>query len=128
MMMSCFCKQKTVYELRISDWSSDVSSSDLRAAINKLQMHDTTDLLSSDCSTYPSTKAVVKHSLHEFAFKIPVPALHFPRTEWQRNSCPERSEEHTSELQSLMRISYAVLCLNKNRTRPASTRRQPAVR
>src|SRR3546814_2978212 len=26
-----------------------------------------------------------------------------------------RSEEHTSELQSLMRISYAVLCLNKKR-------------
>src|SRR3546814_1759836 len=25
-----------------------------------------------------------------------------------------RSEEHTSELQSLMRISYAVFCLNKN--------------
>src|SRR3546814_7856242 len=28
----------------------------------------------------------------------------------------ERSEEHTSELQSLMRISYAVLCLKKNTT------------
>src|SRR3546814_1626864 len=28
----------------------------------------------------------------------------------------ERSEEHTSELQSLMRISYAVFCLNKNKT------------
>src|SRR3546814_1420243 len=28
----------------------------------------------------------------------------------------ERSEEHTSELQSLMRISYAVLCLNKKNT------------
>src|SRR3546814_5699757 len=27
---------------------------------------------------------------------------------------PGRSEEHTSELQSLMRISYAVFCLNKN--------------
>src|SRR3546814_8751002 len=27
-----------------------------------------------------------------------------------------RSEEHTSELQSLMRISYAVFCLNKNST------------
>src|SRR3546814_9573000 len=27
--------------------------------------------------------------------------------------CSERSEEHTSELQSLMRISYAVFCLNK---------------
>src|SRR3546814_7912563 len=29
----------------------------------------------------------------------------------------ERSEEHTSELQSLMRISYAVFCLNKKRTK-----------
>src|SRR3546814_2645902 len=28
-------------------------------------------------------------------------------------SSPKRSEEHTSELQSLMRISYAVFCLNK---------------
>src|SRR3546814_9633960 len=27
--------------------------------------------------------------------------------------CPNRSEEHTSELQSLMRISYAVFCLKK---------------
>src|SRR3546814_4107581 len=31
-------------------------------------------------------------------------------------SLAERSEEHTSELQSLMRISYAVFCLHKNRT------------
>src|SRR3546814_4199014 len=29
----------------------------------------------------------------------------------------ERSEEHTSELQSLMRISYAVFCLKKKKTR-----------
>src|SRR3546814_1049547 len=29
------------------------------------------------------------------------------------SSCPNRSEEHTSELQSLMRISYAVFCLKK---------------
>src|SRR3546814_1752940 len=29
---------------------------------------------------------------------------------------PNRSEEHTSELQSLLRISYAVFCLNKNTT------------
>src|SRR3546814_3352764 len=32
------------------------------------------------------------------------------------NPEPERSEEHTSELQSLMRISYAVFCLKKKRT------------
>src|SRR3546814_8957988 len=30
----------------------------------------------------------------------------------------ERSEEHTSELQSLMRISYAVSCLKKKKNRP----------
>src|SRR3546814_6432324 len=33
----------------------------------------------------------------------------------------ERSEEHTSELQSLMRISYAVFCLKKKKTIPTST-------
>src|SRR3546814_9171420 len=31
----------------------------------------------------------------------------------------QRSEEHTSELQSLMRISYAVFCLKKTNTKPA---------
>src|SRR3546814_6801428 len=36
-----------------------------------------------------------------------------------RPACFERSEEHTSELQSLMRISYAVFCLKKkNLTKP----------
>src|SRR3546814_1129332 len=36
----------------------------------------------------------------------------------QHHACPctRRSEEHTSELQSLMRISYAVFCLKKNTT------------
>src|SRR3546814_5502974 len=31
-----------------------------------------------------------------------------------RRTSPNRSEEHTTELQSLMRISYVVFCLNKN--------------
>src|SRR3546814_1311677 len=39
-----------------------------------------------------------------------------------------RSEEHTSELQSLMRISYAVFCLKKNKTSPTSIRRSSALR
>src|SRR3546814_1388412 len=34
--------------------------------------------------------------------------------------CQQRSEEHTSELQSLMRISYAVFCLKKKKTRRLS--------
>src|SRR3546814_3205145 len=42
----------------------------------------------------------------------PIPVLLFGKEFWTR-----RSEEHTSELQSLMRISYAVFCLKKkNRT------------
>src|SRR3546814_4151078 len=35
---------------------------------------------------------------------------------WPRSRAASRSEEHTSELQSLMRISYAVFCLKKKRT------------
>src|SRR3546814_9271849 len=35
------------------------------------------------------------------------------RTPVVRRGAPSRSEEHTSELQSLMRISYAVFCLEK---------------
>src|SRR3546814_10243489 len=35
---------------------------------------------------------------------------------WKKQERDERSEEHTSELQSLMRISYAVFCLKKKKT------------
>src|SRR3546814_7985065 len=53
-------------------------------------------------------------------------AVHFgaalPHLQWQISECREhhdgiraRSEEHTSELQSLMRISYAVFCLKKKK-------------
>src|SRR3546814_7080211 len=42
---------------------------------------------------------------------------HSSTLEWERASLPSevRSEEHTSELQSLMRISYAVFCLKKKK-------------
>src|SRR3546814_4396767 len=39
----------------------------------------------------------------------------------------ERSEEHTSELQSLMRISYAVFCLKK-KTKKKQKKKQPQIR
>src|SRR3546814_8857945 len=51
----------------------------------------------------------------------------FPYTpKWQVNldgnyRFPVRSEEHTSELQSLMRISYAVFCLTKTRLKKQQT-------
>src|SRR3546814_9912921 len=41
-------------------------------------------------------------------YHVPIPPSGFPRHQY-------RSEEHTSELQSLMRISYAVFCLKKKR-------------
>src|SRR3546814_6357196 len=45
-----------------------------------------------------------------------------PESEWIRKEVPDlRSEEHTSELQSLMRISYAVFCLKKTQ-KPSSRR------
>src|SRR3546814_2125271 len=41
---------------------------------------------------------------------------------WAGRSDPRRSEEHTSELQSLMRISYAVFCLKKKNTTKSETK------
>src|SRR3546814_5851275 len=40
---------------------------------------------------------------------------------WVRTRLSGRSEEHTSELQSLMRISYAVFCLKKKKTKKITT-------
>src|SRR3546814_2080462 len=39
----------------------------------------------------------------------------------QRRAAPRRSEEHTSELQSLMRISYAVFCLKKKKNKETTS-------
>src|SRR3546814_6438102 len=50
--------------------------------------------------------------------------LKFARSERRLHDRPHllRSEEHTSELQSLMRISYAVFCLKKKQTRRTPTK------
>src|SRR3546814_9379272 len=50
--------------------------------------------------------------LEKFAVADVAPGLHTPC-----NASVERSEEHTSELQSLMRISYAVFCLKKKKNK-----------
>src|SRR3546814_7811059 len=43
----------------------------------------------------------------------------------QRGASPGRSEEHTSDLQSLMRISYAVFCLKQNTQLQTTHNQQP---
>src|SRR3546814_1789008 len=47
--------------------------------------------------------------------KILPPPTTGPATSWPLGELPLRSEEHTSELQSLMRISYAVFCSKKKK-------------
>src|SRR3546814_10676963 len=117
----CFFKQKTAYERRISDWSSDVCSSDLRVfwiEDRKWPVHsENVDILIDDlrCGCVESS-AVDECAAAVESFG---PGKHFlrrsPREGAKKNllGWDARSEEHTSELQSLMRISYAVFCLKK---------------
>src|SRR3546814_4888132 len=94
MMYDIFCfKQKTAYEMRISDWSSDVCSSDLILLDHLANLR------------LPIFKATKKFfNEHGIIWQLMLPLQPFKG---------KRSEEHTSELQSLMRISYAVFCLKK---------------
>src|SRR3546814_4793261 len=62
----------------------------------------------------------IQKAARNFASACHPRARHHDRTGW-----PVRSEEHTSELQSLMRISYAVFCLKKKKT---NNKRKHAVR
>src|SRR3546814_3965932 len=65
------------------------------------------------CTVCPVYRA--RHSPDSRCRAIP-PFSHRPSAE-KGLSAPTRSEEHTSELQSLMRRSYAVFCLNKTLNR-----------
>src|SRR3546814_2865254 len=104
----------------ISDWSSDVCSSDLgqqgreAAPIPKSR-------LSSDCSLQlesmkvESLVIVDQHATVNTFPGLVHTARHTMGVGFTRSRCANRSEEHTSELQSLMRISYAVFCLKKKK-------------
>src|SRR3546814_8185999 len=115
--------------MRISDWSSDVCSSDLWKLVHqpnaRLRCSDHyADRVHGNCDVWqwplgrrrtpmrikaePGTDAM--HATRRFQ------AVDAPRAipDIVRKRAP-RSEEHTSELQSLMRISYAVFCLKKKK-------------
>src|SRR3546814_8002802 len=109
--------------MRISDWSSDVCSSDLYDADGSQGVVEV-DFRRSLCGRAAdqcharACFPVVPRPPYLWAVAQggPVgPKLRFWsswRTRRERAGCC-RSEEHTSELQSLMRISYAVFCLKK---------------
>src|SRR3546814_4494329 len=136
--------------MRISDWSSDVCSSDRRvyknfdprAKIIREMCHEVLDELGVDDPMLEVAMRLEEAALQDdyfvqrklypnvdFYSGIIYKALGIPtemftvmfaiaRTagwvaHWLEQQ--ERSEEHTSEIQSLMRISYAVFCLNKKK-------------
>src|SRR3546814_9440970 len=121
--------------MRISDWSSDVCSSDLLVQLPDarsptgapgrhyiLPMH-------SLLAKYPIKNAKwflpssntfahdTKGRLTGFPYMASVPVLFYNIDAFEKAGLKSesRSEEHTSELQSLMRISYAVFCLKKKK-------------
>src|SRR3546814_1717661 len=94
--------------MRISDWSSDVCSSDLgadderhqwRRACRQQHRHPGIHDPAGRCAEFFRSAALRCRNLSHAEEGVAQPQA--------------RSEEHTSELQSLMRISYAVFCLKK---------------
>src|SRR3546814_9637829 len=59
--------------------------------------------------------AEIPEELRQALGDVVIRVLDFPDDETLEEMDCERSEEHTSELQSLMRISYAVFCLKKKK-------------
>src|SRR3546814_10129409 len=129
-----FFKQTTAYEMRISDWSSDVCSSDLRswlsrsgcrrlAACDRYQYHRHAAAASARLEANGRARAGqgADHRLDRGSFGGIFPGglkwkqgLHrklrggaWQSTQGQRG---QSTEEHTSELQTIMRISSAVIC------------------
>src|SRR3546814_7075385 len=136
-----FFKQKTAYEMRISDWSSDVCSSDLTLArgfttvrdlggdVEGLRRAIAAGLVAGphivragrmltqtgghgDAESGPRPVPTCACEMRHTAFGIVADGADAVRKA-ARHNLRDRSEEHTSELQSIMRISYAVLWLEK---------------
>src|SRR3546814_4005977 len=108
--------------MRISDWSSDVCSSDL--PVTKSLFHIARYLNQNpnlsglpiifEMKVVVRTAPVLEHHVVARAQRLLEDAGPFDAR--VSLAASQRSEEHTSELQSLMRISYAVFCLKKKHT------------
>src|SRR3546814_2153172 len=147
-----FVKQKTAYEMRISDWSSDVCSSDLLSewatvvkgrsveslfeffrSINYGDQNSALSPFADHFLRYPFKRPEYYHRVSLAYYKALYMMKLFPsnegdsrRTLWFEDIYADdgtfmilkyRSEEQTSELQSLMRNSFAVSCLNNKQNK-----------
>src|SRR3546814_4736856 len=116
--MCFFFKQKTAYEMRISDWSSEVCSSDLLGGLHRLQRHLFPHVHCRRAGHEPARLGLPAISRGHQSLDLAVGVRAWPRLLRRPPQYPggvARSEEHTSELQSLMRIPYAVFCLKKKK-------------
>src|SRR3546814_6061561 len=122
--------------MRISDWSSDVCSSDLVHDRHLDEIDAGRFQRFEEAARQPHRDAIMRPGLlalarletqharfgHRFAVEIGEQGCR--RLVVRNIGARIRSEEHTSELQSLMRISYAVFCLKhkkNNITSPSKT-------
>src|SRR3546814_1198308 len=107
--------------MRISDWSSDVCSSDLAKTVRDRVRHARCTSRREDLVAGRDQQDT--RTVPYFHLRVVGGSRHDEPCRRQPRSGSKRSEEHTSELQSLMRISYAVFCL-KNKTKYEPTNRQ----
>src|SRR3546814_10499616 len=130
----------TAYEIRMSAWSSDVGSSDLDGGVVQLfTMVPSTGVVTqlAEIVGFANGESGLSFDadgnlwiLNEEAGAAQVDPVTGELIAGSEVSFPSRSEEHTSELQSLMRISYAVFCLKTKKShtttkRPKQHRTQP---
>src|SRR3546814_2262811 len=109
--------------MRISDWSSDVCSSDLAAALRRAPRDLAATLRSGEQAAGGRAagdrrrrrRSGGRPDLDRRAAPVQEGRVLLPDRGRGRDGRKPRSEEHTSELQSLMRISYAVFCLKKKK-------------
>src|SRR3546814_2497772 len=122
-----FFKQKTAYEMRISDWSSDVCSSDLGLGVRGGGQNQGEQRQGDEDRAHAKLRwgwcppsqllghgtalaaQVCDRRLDPARARLGL----FRAFDRLGGLALTRSEERTSELQSLMRISYAVFCLKK---------------
>src|SRR3546814_9764427 len=112
--------------MRISDWSSDVCSSDLRLLKQEVEQQKILEGIQLSTSVITILQGdpsrLIRWEIRDANGNsmdgngnIPLPENWTYEEDRIRFRNETRSEEHTSELQSLMRTSYAVFCL-KNKT------------
>src|SRR3546814_5315840 len=120
--------------MRISDWSSDVCSSDLsgpaqdqmRLSFGELASAHQTDMRRVIWHDEARSLCIIERIRHGKCIKFPSKRIFRERAglvlvHRASHHSHTRSEEHTSELQSLMRISYAVFCLKKKKIKYTKT-------